>query len=1023
MRFASATWICTGLLLGAIAHQAPAQATKPAARPMPVVPRDWSIELVAEAPKILFPTAIVASPDGTVYLGQDPMDMPGPPTRPIDSVVAIKDGQVRVFADGLWAVMGLEWADGTLYVVHAPFLSAFKDTDGDGKADQRVDLMTGLGPRLPGFSGINDHVASGVRLGMDGFLYISVGDKGIPKGVGRDGKAITLFGGGVIRIRPDGTDLEVVSTGERNPLSVALTATDDVFTYGNDDDSKRWPNSLTHHIVGAHFGYPYEFLTVPDRTLPITAGQIGGSGTQGLCYNEAGLPDAYKGNLFFTDWGLQTVFRYAVERSGATYKVKSKEPFVTKGDVGDFRPFSMGVSHDGKGLYLVDWAFMGWLASGPQTGRLYKLTYTGGDAPNVDPEPAPAASVAERVKALDHPSLAVRLRAQRALADARAVAELRGRLSGGGNTGRLHALWALDAIGTPEAAEAIRSVLADADPEVRAQAARRAGIRRDKAAATPLASLLRDPEPVVRREAAIALGKIGEPSVAASLYASIGDRDPFVAWSVRKAIRALEAWDASALLEAFRDPKRRENTAKLTDEAWATPVVEALKQAIGESKDTAFRARLTANLAGIYRKYPAWSGNWFGTNPLAGEFPRKSVDWDPAAMKSIREGLVAALNDPDFDVRQVAIVGLQNVGKEALPALRDALEKETDALVLQRLALAVGRFSDVASIPALSTLLLDPKRSIEVREAAHDALLGINNPRALSARLSLIYEKSTPAELLAWSLPSLGKGRFLPANDLAPFLEHASASVRIAALQSFTPGRPLPTVVRQSILARLDDPDARVKAAALDAVAALQIREALPRLIALANDPIKRAEVGPALTAMPDPSALPIYLSLLNERSPETRRAAESALLAIREQARPVLEANAKAGAFLGPAALAVERILTRFVPIADWKVIGPFARTTAQVFIGEPSIDFRKAHSGAEGRTIVWLDRKGDPATGRVIVDDFKGGNGDKGGFGYDTNGSPDLASFAYAEIVSDKARPALLQVGSSGSIIVNAE
>ena len=46
--------------------------------------------------------------------------------------------------------MGLEWVDGTLYVVHAPFLSAFRDTDGDGKADERVDLITGLGPKLPG---------------------------------------------------------------------------------------------------------------------------------------------------------------------------------------------------------------------------------------------------------------------------------------------------------------------------------------------------------------------------------------------------------------------------------------------------------------------------------------------------------------------------------------------------------------------------------------------------------------------------------------------------------------------------------------------------------------------------------------------------------------------------------------------------------------------------------------------------------------------------------------------------------
>lgn len=323
------------------------------AEPLPKVGKGWKAELVVKAPEIEYPTAIVAAPDGTLYLGRDPMDMPGPPTKPIDSVVTIKDGNVRPFATGLWAVMGLELIDDTLFVVHAPYLSAFKDTDGDGKADQRFDLMTGLGPKLPGFSGINDHVASGLRLGIDGYLYIAVGDKGIPKGVGKDGTTISLKGGGVIRIKPDGTGLAIVSTGERNPLSVALTKHDDVFTYGNDDDSKKWLNSLTHHVQGAHFGYPYEFLTAPWRTLPITGGQLGGSGTQGFCYNEDALPTRYHGNLFFCDWGLGVVNRYVIEPKGATFKVTEKETFVEAGDVPDFRPFSLCPSWDGKAIYLV----------------------------------------------------------------------------------------------------------------------------------------------------------------------------------------------------------------------------------------------------------------------------------------------------------------------------------------------------------------------------------------------------------------------------------------------------------------------------------------------------------------------------------------------------------------------------------------------------------------------------------------------------------------------------------------------
>src|SRR2546429_2968427 len=91
------------LVLGAVAAESRgADRAAPAALPVPAA--GWSIELAAEAPQILFPTAIVAAPDGTVYLGYDPMDMPGPPTEPIDRVLAFKDGKVQVFADKLWSV-------------------------------------------------------------------------------------------------------------------------------------------------------------------------------------------------------------------------------------------------------------------------------------------------------------------------------------------------------------------------------------------------------------------------------------------------------------------------------------------------------------------------------------------------------------------------------------------------------------------------------------------------------------------------------------------------------------------------------------------------------------------------------------------------------------------------------------------------------------------------------------------------------------------------------------------------------
>ena len=992
-------------------------------RPLPAVPEDWAIELVAEAPAIRFPTAIVSGLDGTVYLGQDPMDMPGPPTEPIDSVAAIRpDGTITTFAEGLWAVMGLEWIDDALYVVHAPYLSRFRDLDGDGRADERVDLVNGLGPKVPGFSGLNDHVASGVELGIDGFLYISVGDKGIPEAIGLDGETITLHGGGVVRVRPDGSDLQVVSTGERNPLSAMLTANDELFTYGNDDDSKTWPNSLTHHIVGGHYGYPYEFVLEPERCLPIVAGQIGGSGTQGIIYKEDGLPERYRGNLLLCDWGLQRVDRVEVARQGATYRLVRREPFVTDGDVPDFRPFSIAPSADGASLYLVDWGIGNWLVSGSETGRLYRLWYRGVDAEG----PAP---VPERlgIAALDHPSHAVRLRAQHELAEAgeSSVMPLLDHLQDttGAAQGRLHALWALDAIGTPEVDGPIRALLGDIDPIVRMQAAKRAGIRRDDGSIAALFGRLDDPDAVVRRESAIAIGLIGDPDAEAPLMAHLGDPDPTVDWSIRASIRRIGAWDLGAITDALNDPARRRSALALTDEAYAVPVALALASAASDLDDPGARAEAVDNLAGILLAPPAWDGDWFGTNPLAGRLPRKTEPWDRDGMRAALRGLLEALDDEDANVRGRAIVGVRTAGQVVAPYLRERLDRESSPENLRALALVLGDLSDPASAPKLGRLAADSEAALPVRLAAVDALGNIPGPDALRASFAVAFDPVSPPEVVARVLPGLVALGALPPNDLSSFLDRPEADVRVAALAGLAGFDDLPDHLDDRVAGRLGDPDPAVRIAAAGAVAALGVRPAIPSLIRLADvdgDPALRLAAIRALSAMPDPRALPFYLEALGDRSPELRRSAESALLAIADRVRPQLEAAAGDGTLQGPPAASLQRILPRFRPIVDWKVIGPFARTTARVFMGEPSIDFRAEHNGVQGRTIVWQDRLGDPETGRVVIDDFKGGRGDLGGFGYDESGSPDLAAFAFARIDSENDREALLLIGSSGSLIV---
>ncbi len=289
------------------------------------------------------------------------------------------------------------------------------------------------------------------------------------------------------------------------------------------------------------------------------------------------------------------------------------------------------------------------------------------------PAPRPSGhDRAARIAALDHPSLSVRLESQRMLATmgTAAVPDLIARLKAGGTeAGRLHAIWALDAIGGPEARRAIDSSLADASSRVRLQAARSAGIRRDRDALPALSGLLKDRDAAVRREAAIAIGKVGDPAASGALYAALDESDRFAAWSVRGAIRRLDAWDKDAIVSALLDQRRAESALELTDEAWAVPVAEALTEALRRSGTPAMRARIVANLAGLFRQYPEWSGAWFGTNPLAGPTPEKTRNWSPQGMQAVADGLALGLADRDREVRAEAIAGLAQVGPDAAQLL------------------------------------------------------------------------------------------------------------------------------------------------------------------------------------------------------------------------------------------------------------------------------------------------------------------------------------------------------------------
>lgn len=986
------------LILSTLAAQAGETAPE-----LPATAPGWRIEGVAQTSKSFAPATVTAGPGETVYLGQSPTV---PSRGPSASILRLNQNAASVYIDKLESVAGMTCVGDVLYVVHPPFVSAFRDLDGDGRAEDRVDLVSGLAAS-PGAGGVDDHAAGDIRRGLDGFLYVAIGDKGVDRGVGKDGAVIRVRGGGVVRVRLDGTDLEVVSTGDCRTTGLALSTADDVFTFGGAGAAGRWPKGLVHQIPGADYGYPYQFAAAAFRVLPVMSkfGEGEGAAGRGDAYSEAGLPEEYRGNLFFCDPDDQTVYRHEVRKTGGSFALAKRVPFITRGDAANFRPVAIATRGDGLGFWLAD-------AGG---GRLYRVSLEADHANGMESQNRDAPRKRDEhpvswTKELDDPALSIRLEAQDRLsaAGASALEPLADRLRGGEPiAGRVHALWALDRLETGEARGVIRSVLRDPVSQVRLQAARSCGIRRDGEARDELVHLLGDRDPAIRREAAVALGRIGDKAAVPALLEALGDADPFAAWSVRVAIREIGCDDPSALVAALEDPRRRESALLLADESWSVPIVEALVEALGKTPESAVRGRILSCLASQYRRYPEWSGEWFGPDPLAAPLPKKTEAWAPEGMAAVLRGLHLGLKDADASVRYQAIFGLRAVGAPAAPALREAMPGERDVDNRAALVEALGALNDATSTRLLLPVVVDPEEDEPARAAALDALNRLRGPDVVRARLTVLYDEKSPESLVARALPALARDGFLPPNDLAGFLENDSALVRASAVMSLNPTRTLPPEVKRVVLERLDDEDADVRRAALLAAGPLKLREAVPNLLEKAKTARDddRAAVLRALCALPDPVAISHYLDALADPDPSLRRVGVSALAAIRDQAETEIRRAAGREDLSPEASLALRRVLARFEPIQDWRVLGPLPPGTPGLIARDGSIDGSRSYPGANGEPVAWRPVE---STDGLDLSKLLG----------ETASPPptQLDAAAYAEIESTSDCRAILLMGATG-------
>ncbi|MCA1685681.1 MAG: HEAT repeat domain-containing protein, partial [Planctomycetia bacterium] len=849
------------------------------------VPPGFKATLFACDPMVEYPSAVAVGPRaGAVFVAIDYVSSLGAEIVRRDEVRLVEDvdgdgyaDKSSVYAAGFNSIQGLAFRDGALFVMHAPFLSAVRDGDGDGVAEDRRDLLTGLG-LPPEKNPSRLHCANGVVVGHDGWLYLALGDNGcdVPR---PEGDRLVFHGGGILRCRPDGRDLHVFATGLRNIYDVALDEELNVFVRDNENDGGDYLIRVDHSFHGADHGYPYLYAERPDEALPSLAVLGRGSSAGGLCYLESGFPAEYRGDLFFCEWG-RAVVRYRMERSGSGFAPPEQVEFASGGD-GDaygFKPTDLVAQRDGS-LIVADWA------DGQQPkrgrGRIYRITasgpsrapHEGGDAAGNEIEKDIAllgsASYAERFDA----QVRLERRGREAL-DAVRDAIRRRRI---GVRGRLHAVWVLAHPGGPNAIdELVELARSDADPRVQAQAVRAvadladpiftrhrlASDQGDADLAARLAALADGHDPRVDLEITVAVGRLRWPGAPAWLHRTLGRPDPALAHAVVQTMRRSANWAAVlALIDAPGAGATRTLALRALADRAEPEVVDGLIARLGREPDPGRRRQYADLLARVYKTPGPWV--YWGYRPAPR--PANTVAW--GRTEAIAGALDRALDDAGDDVR---LAVLRRMIREKVPTRLATLRRLLGARPgSEEVAAIVESLRDHAASErpdVLAKIVADRSHTPANRLAAL-AIWPDDDQGTQPGKLLAMVDALDDGPVLAAAIRHLGKPSLPGATPrLVRALGSPDPGVRAAAVEvAAALGVSDASERVQELLA---DRDPGVRRAAASAAGTLGLKAAGGPLLELVRDPdpgVRRAGLD-SLRLLRDPRALPLAVGALADR-------------------------------------------------------------------------------------------------------------------------------------------------------------